>query len=61
MKKVLIYFITEKDKFAKTYMNVPMVTLNQPKRDMLYDLSMLLYKVKQVPVANFVAYKIPKH
>lgn len=61
MKKVVIYFVSKKDEFVKTTMSVPMVTLNQPKPDMLYELGMLLFRTKQVPLANLVAYKVPNH
>ena len=61
MKKVLVYFVTKKDEFAKTYLNVPESTLNQPKADALFDIGKLLFNTKKVPMINLVAYKIPKY
>lgn len=61
MKKVLVYFTTKKDEFAKAYLSVPECTLNQPKADVLYGIGMILFNAKKVPMANLVAFKIPNH
>lgn len=61
MKKVLVYFTTKKDEFAKAYLSVPEVSLNQPKADALFDIGMILFNTKKVPLANLVAFKIPNH